>query len=50
MCGLCVVFEKLMIDLLFELFCDDVKEICFEVEYIDDLLKVFEFKGFKKFV
>ncbi len=46
--GLRAVLEKSMTDLLFELPRDDVKEIRFEAEYIDDPLKALESKGLKK--
>lgn len=46
--GLRAVLEKAMTDLLFELPLDDLKELRFEAEYIDQPLKALESKGLKK--
>ena len=46
--GLRAVLEKAMTDLLFELPREDVKDIRFEAEHIDEPLKALESKGLKK--
>ena len=46
--GLRAVLEKAMTDLLFELPQDDLKELRFEAEYIDQPLKALESKGLRK--